>query len=46
MDDERKENQMEIIRDQIIRDEYEIDPNAVAGAIIERLLVGAANPAR
>ena len=40
--DEREGNKMEIIRDQIIRDGYEVDPKAVAGAILERLLVGAA----
>ena len=44
--EERKDIQMDIIRDQIIRDDYEVDPKAVAGAILERLLVGSAKLSR
>ena len=40
MADARKCEDMDRIREQIARDEYEVDPDAVAQAIVARLLAG------
>jgi anti-sigma28 factor (negative regulator of flagellin synthesis) len=38
--DLQREMKMQELRERIEHDDYRVDPNAVAGAIVERLLAG------